>query len=34
MALLGLIIGYVQLVFMVVVLALIVLFGWAIFQNA
>ena len=34
MALLGLIIGYVQLVFIVVVLALIVLFGWAIFQNA
>ena len=34
MALLGLIIGYVQLVFMVVVLALIVLFGWAVFQNA
>ncbi len=34
MALVGLMIGYVQLVFMVVVLALIVLFGWAIFQNA
>ena len=34
MALLGLIIGYVQLVLLVVVLAAIVFFGWAIFQNA
>ena len=34
MALLGLIIGYVQLVFLLVVVAVIVFFGWAIFQNA
>ena len=34
MALLGLIIGYVQLVLLVLVLVAIVFFGWAIFQNA
>ena len=34
MALLGLIIGYVQLVFAVVVLVAIGFFGWVIFQNA
>ena len=34
MALLGLIIGYVQLVLLVLMLAAIVFFGWTIFQNA